>query len=422
MKNAIEGVKQITNTLTGDAREYADAVVGALEQLEADAEEHDIDEIVERLTALAEEAKRAAEEKAAETEQAVAEKIQKLQNMVAAIKNSTSANIADKFTMEVRNAIAMAVKNSHSERDLQDNIEAVLKKNDITGLSYTGAIDYAIALKQEDNDELYAEMAQSPFGQFFVAELDPENASNIAKQWPGLGEHVTEKDIQELAVEGKTINTKEIYKRQRVANATLDDAEDAGQLAELEAKVAEELKRGVQGLVVRAALIGDTVNAAGKRVSTFETIGTKTSSDLFTTVIAPAGATPDLIDLRKASMAVKYDYKIAVMTAETKLALINRKYSSGATPILLSDEELAAQIGVDKVYTRDFIGNVEGLHAIVFNPREYWVRVKKERAITYPQWEKNVANFQYELNCGGAIHGLESSAIVKSAGSGSSSK
>jgi hypothetical protein len=109
------------------------------------------------------------------------------------------------------------------------------------------------------------------------------------------------------------------------------------------------------------------------------------------------------------------------MTSDTKLALIDRRYGTGATPILLTDDELAAQLGVNKVYTRDFIGEETGLHAIVFNPREYWVYSKKEREIAFPQYEKNVLNYLYELNCGGAIHGLQSCAVVREA-SGSSSK
>ena len=420
VKNAIEGVKKIANTLTGEAREFADALVGALEELEADAEEHDIDEIISRIDDLAASVKKQGEE-AASTEE-VAERIQAVRNEIAGmLKSNTQKTIADKFTPAVRREVANAIMKASNDREAIENAMAVCKKNDITGITFQDVVDYTLALKQEDNDELFAELFPAVYNRFFVGDLDPENAAEIAKQWNGLGVEVTEKDIQELAAEGKTINTKEVYKRQRVPNAVLDDVEAAGQEAEFTGSITTELRKAVQGLIVRAVLIGDKVNAAGKRVTTFETIGAAKQSDLFTKVIAPKVANHvDLLDIRNAADAVKFDYKIAVLTSETKLALIDRRYATGGTPILLTDEELAAQLGVNKVYTRDFIGDEEGLHAIVFNPREYWVYTKKEREIAFPQYEKNVLNFLYERNCGGAIHGIESCAVVREASASSS--
>ena len=418
VKNAIEGVKKIANTLTGDAREFADALVGAIEELEADAEEHDIDEIMERIEALAADVKKTGEE-AASTEE-VAERIQALRNEIAGM-HKQAAKVADKFTPAVRREIANAIMKASSDREAIENAMAVCKKNDITGITFQDVVDYTLQLKQEDNDELFAELFPAVYNRFFVGDLDPEQAAEIAKQWNGLGVEVTEKDIQELAAEGKTINTKEVYKRQRVPNAVLDDVETAGQEAEFTGSITTELRKAVQGLIVRAVLIGDKVNVAGKRVTTFETIGATKKSDLFTKVVAPKTANkPDLLDLRKAADAVKYDYKIAVLTSELKLSLIDRRYATGGTPILLTDDELAAQLGVNKVYTRDFIGDEEGLHAIIFNPREYWVYTKKEREIAFPQYEKNVLNFLYERNCGGAIHGIESCAVVREASASSS--
>ena len=418
VKNAIEGVKKIANTLDGDAREFADALVGAIEELEADAEEHNTDEILDRINQLAEQVKAAAEESASSEE--VAERIQAVRNELAGMFKAQTKNVADKFTPAVKREIANAIIKANNDREAIENAMAVCKKNDITGITFQDVVDYTLNIKQEDNDELFNEIFQAVYNRFFVADLDPEDAAAIAKQWNGLGVEVTEKDIQELAAEGITINTKNVYKRQRVANEVLDDVEKAGQETEFTSSITSELRRAVQGIIVRALLIGDKVNAAGKKVTTFETIGTAKLSTVFTKVIAPAVANHvDLLDIRKAADAVKYDYKIAVMTSDTKLALIDRRYASGGTPILLSDAELAEQLGVNKVYTRDFIGDEAGLHAIVFNPREYWMYAKKEREIAFPQYEKNVLNYLYELNCGGAIHGLQSCAVVREA-SGSS--
>lgn len=421
VKNAIEGVKHIANTLDGEAREFADAIVGALEQLEADAEEHNSDEIMERINQIAEEAKAAAAEaQAAAPAEEVAERIQAVRNEVAAMLKTRKVSIVDKLDAATMLKVANAFVHSTSKKDAEKNVMSVLVENDITGISFGDVVDYALAIKQEDNDALYAELYQSPYSKFYVADLDPETATSIAKQWPGLGDGVTEKDVQELAAEGKAISTKYVYKRQRVANEVIDEIEKEGRQAEFLGSVQRELVRAVQGLIVRAILISDKVNAAGKRVNTFETIGTTTSTDLFTKVINPA--TPgsvDLVDIRKAADAVKYDYKVAVMSSATKLKLITRKYSNSATPILLSDDELAAQLGVSKVYTRDFISDETGLHCVIFNPQEYWVYSKKEAQVSWPTYENNTLGFLYEINCGGAIHGLESAAVVREASASS---
>lgn len=409
--NAID-TRMKKNTLSEDAAAMWEEVRAAFEALAEDDAEHTIEELKNAFDEIA--------AKFAEADEKVAERIQAVRNELMAQMTPATKNVADKFTAEVRKEICNAVTRAQNDKEAVANVMEVAKKNDITGLSFANIVDYTLNVKQEDNDELYNEFAQVVYNQFFVADLDEEDAAHIAKQWNGLGVEVTEKDIQELAAEGKTITTKNIYKRQRVANEVIDDVQEAGQEAEFVGSITAELRKAVQGLIVRAALIGDKVNAAGKRVTTFETIGTKTKSDLFTKVIAPASANNvSLLDIRKAADAVKYDYKVAVMTSDTKLALIDRRYASGGTPILLSDDELAAQLGVNKVYTRDFIADETGLHAIVFNPREYWVKSKKEREIAFPQYEKNVLNYMFENNCGGAIHGLESSAVVRDA-SGSS--
>lgn len=411
MMNAVEGMRKLSNTLSGDARELVEQFVAYAEGLEADSVEHNVTELQDKMAELV--------AAVAKTNEEVAEKIAKLRNEIAGSR--APRDVKDAFTPKVRMEIANAMLRARSLQGMEDAAQEVCKKNEITGISFADIVDYTLQIKQEDNDELFDELHKTNFTKFYVIDADPKDADAIAKQWNGLGVGVTEKAIQALAANGKTIATAEIYKRQRIANSVLDDVEEAGQAAEFEAEIRAELRKAVQGIAVRAALIGDTVNADGSDVDTFETIGTKTASDLFVTTMKPAGATPDLLDLRKAADAVKYDYKVAVMTAETKRALILRKYSSGATPILLTDAELAEQIGVNKVYTRDFIGEVDGLYAIVFNPREYWVKIKKERDIMYPQYEKNVLNYQYEKNMGGALHGIQSAAVL-SANATSSSK
>ena len=424
VKNAIEGVKKIANSLDGDAREFADAIVGAIEQLEADAEEHGTDEIMERVNALAEQAKKAA------SSEEVAERIQAVRNELAGmLKNSKPADVKDKFTPEVRKAIANAimeargiesVKNAIEKVATENGIEVRKTKNAVSGLSYAEIIDYALQLKQENNDEIFDALYKTNRSKWFYGELDPTDPTNIAKQWSKSS--ADPKAEQTLALEGKTINTAYIYKRQSLANEDLDDAREAGQEAELMRDIREELQKAVKGLAVRAMFVGDAYNASGAKVSTFETIGTKTRTDLFTSVVAPVNASAiTLADVRKAASKVKTERKWVIVSEETKLALATRLYAQGGTQFFFTDAELAEQLGVDRVIAKDFIEELDGVYAIVFDPNAYWVKVKNTIDTPFPDYRNNRQGLVYEMNMGGAIHGLQSTAVLRKA-SGSSSK
>lgn len=420
VKNAIEGVKKISNTLSGDAREFADAVVGAIEQLEADAEEHGTDEIMERVNALAEEAKKAA------SSEEVAERIQAVRNELAGMLKSNTTKVEDKFTPEVRKAIANAileargleaVKNAIDKVAVANGIEVRKTKNAVTGLSYAEIIDYALQLKQENNDEIFDALYKTNRSKWFYGELDPTDPTNIAHQWSKSS--TDPKAEQTLALEGKTIATAYIYKLQSLANEDLDDARETDQEAELMRDIREELQKAVKALAVRAIFVGDAYNASGSKVTTFETIGSKTRTDLFTTVVSPAAATVTIADVRKAAAKVKTERKWVIVSSDLKLALSQRP--QGADSHFYTDAELAAQIGVDRVIEKDFIEELDGVSAIVFDPNAYWVKVKNTIDTPFPDYRHNRQGMVYEMNMGGAIHGLQSTAVLRKA-SGSSSK
>lgn len=414
LKNLVSAMKKVANSLSDEARAQWDEMVAAVEELEASAEDHDITALNDRLAEI--------EGKYAQQESDVANRMQALRSeLMNSIKGAK--NVKDAFTRDVRKAIANAIFNAHTLREAKDGIESVCKengiemrktKNSVSGLTFAEVIDYALQLKQEDNDEIFDALYKTARGKFFYGELDPTDPKNIAKQWDKESE--TAKQEQELALNGKSITTAYIYKMQALANEDLDDAREAGQEAELLRDIRDELMRAVKGLAVRAMLVGDAYNGDGSKVTTFEAIGTKTVTDLFTTVVAPAAAgTLTLADVRKAAAKVKTRRKWVVMTEDDKLALATRVYASGGTQFFFSDEELAAQLGVDRVIAKDFIGEVAGLKAVVFDPDEYWVKEKNVIDTAFPEFRNNRQGYIYEINMGGAIHGLQSTAIVADA-------
>lgn len=400
----------VKNTLSEDARAMWEEVRAAFEALAEDGQEHTITELADQFEQIKAKYDAQGEE--------VANRIQKVRDEVIAMVKDTK-NVKDKFTPEVRRAIANAIHSAHNLKEVKENIAAVCKENaievrtkrdSVSGLSYAEIIDYALQLKQENNDEIFDALYKTNRSKFYYGELDPTNPANIAKQHT-KGQQKAE---QELAVNGKTLTTAYIYKLQSLAHEDLDDAREAGEEARLLADIREELMRAVKGLAVRAILVGDAYNPNGSKVTVFETIGTKTSSDLFTTVVNPAVAnTPTIADVRKAAAKVKTERKWAVITSDLKLTLSQRP--QGADSHFYTDEELAAQIGVNRVIDKDFIGEVTGLHAVIFDPDEYWVKEKNVIDTAFPEFRDNRQGYIYEINMGGAVHGLESSAVLREA-------
>lgn len=411
------GMRAIANELNDDAKAKLEEIAAAIVALGEEADNDGKEEIKARLAQLQADLDKVQ----AETAEEVANRIQKLRDEMT--KSASVKDVRDKFTPEVRKAIANAILDArYGVKNTMAAIEAVCKSNDIavrtknsvSGLTFAEIIDYALQLKQEDNDEIFDALYKTKRTKFFYGEIDPTKPNNIAKQWSKASE--TQKQEQELALNGKSISTAYIYKLQSLANEDLDDAREAGQEAELLKDIREELTRAVKGLAVRAIFVGDAYNPSGSKVTVFETIGTKTATDLFTTVVNPTTPkTPTLRDLRAAAAAVKTEKKWAVITSETKLALAEYLSAQGATPRFLTDAELAEQIGVDRVIDKDFIGEKAGLHAVIFDPNEYWVKEKNVIDTPFPEYRDNRQGYIYEINMGGAIHGLKSTAVLREA-------
>lgn len=405
-KKFLTGLKAIQNTLSGNAREFADEVVKAFEALEADTAEHDV-------TALKDEVDKIAA-RFAEQDQAVAEKIAKVRESIMSELRKNTASVKDKFTAEVKREIVNAMMSKKYKQDAIEAVMAVAKSNDIAGLTFPEIVDYALELKIDEGDFFFENLRKTQRNKFFYGEIDHTDPEQIAKQWDKGS--VTAKEVQALVLEGKKIDTKYIYKRQRLAQEDYDAAEEAGALANLQRDLRQELRTMVEVGATRAILIGDTVNPVGQRITTFETIGTKTATDMFTTVLNPEVAGSfTIVDLAKLAAAVKTERKWLVMSSNSLLELRQFVYGQGGTVTLKSLEDLAAEIGVERIIRKDYLDQVDGLHAIILDPDEYWVKEVKTLDLVYPEYDKNAIVFQYERNMGGAIHGVQSTAVLREA-------
>lgn len=429
IKNAIAAIaaRLKKNTLSEDAAALWEEVRAAFEALVDDDAEHTITELQDKFNELAAKYDQAN----AEAEEKVAERIQNLRNEIFAQMNA-GKSVKDKLTPELAKRVANAIAHSRNREQVEASVGAILKENGITGLTYGTIVDYSLELKLEDNEGLYDMLHKTPFTRFIYSEIDRQQATQVAKQWDKSSE--TEKAIQELQANDRTITTKYVYKRQQFALEDLDEIEDNGQLQEFLATISRELRILVKSGIVGAILVGDNVNPVGEKITTFESIGTKNASDAFTTVLKTSDqAVQDfmtglgvssmqstlLAAARLTMSRIHNPYSkrsVLCMHKDTLTAMAAYVPAQGGDLSFRSREEIAAMVGVDEIYTTDAMpttpasGNSAPIF-VGFLPDGYWVKEKKALDVAYPTYEKNVHNMQYEINAGGKIHDLLSSAV-----------
>ena len=397
--------RRVANAFSEKGQEAADAIRALIDELES--AEVEVDE-----TALAEKIQEvlANAEPNTKTEEAIANAIAK---RMQAITDTVGAK---NLSAAVKNQISAAILRAASKEEVKNAVNAVLVKNDVTGLTFEDVVDYAVVESWGDLNPIFKQLHKTFFTKFFYNGQDVKTATLLAKQWDKSGD--TEKKIQEIAVTGKQILTKYIYKRQRAAQEDLDEIEKAGGLTNFLRFINEELDRMIVNTIVMAILIGDNVNELADRVTTFETIGSKKVSDLFTKVLNPEGEAVTLKDFRRACDAVKNPNgkrKVAILSTSMLSQISEFKYSGTGTIMYRSTDEVAKQLGVDEVILCDLLDPEEGIYGIVMLPDGYWYNEKNAISVAYPKYEENVMNYQKERNIGGAIHDLFSTAVLKKA-------
>ena len=399
----LQGIK---NALTGDAKDFADAVLAAFQSMQDDDKEHGVDELTAKVEEIAGEYV---------SKQDVENKIAEVRESILRMVRANGAGEQSKLTPEIAKQVANAILRSRSHAEAFAALDGVIAKNDITGITYQGLVDYTLNIKQEDADEVFDALSVTPFAKWFYGELDGSNADQVAKQWDKTKQKGITKDLQTLALNGKSIECKEVYKMQRIANSDLNAAEEAGQQVQLLASVSGELRKSIKAAAVRAILIGDKVNTGNKQITSFETIGTKKATDVFTTVLNPEGAEVTLVDLLRTVKEVKTERKWLFITSALEVKLRKMLYAAGGTATIIGLEDMAKMLGVERVINKDYLADEEGLHAIVMSPDEYRVKIRKTNEVPFPEWKENAQYLLAEMDMAGAIHGIKSTAVLRAA-------
>ena len=399
----LQGIK---NALTGDAKDFADAVLSAFQSMADDDKEHGVEELTAKVEEIAGNFV---------SNQVLENKIAEVRESILRMVRANGAGEQPKLTKEIANQVANGVLHARTRSEAFTALDGVIAKNDLTGITYQELVDYTLNIKQDDSDEVFDALSVTPFAEWFYGELDGSNSEQIAKQWDKSQQKGITKDLQQLALNGKKISCKPVYKMQRISNDDVFAAEEAGQLPELLASVSAEERKAIKAGVVRAILIGDKVNSGNKQITSFETIGTKKATDVFTTVLNPEGAEVTLVDLLRTVKAVKTERKWLFITSALEVKLRKMLYAAGGTATIIGLEDMAKMIGVERVINKDYLSDEEGLHAIVMSPAEYRMKIRKTLEMPFPEYKENAQYLLSEMYIGGAIHGIKSTAVLRAA-------
>lgn len=388
--------KQIKNELTEDAAELRRSLLDLLDELDNAEIEIDEAELASRVREMIDAYNREdSNEVPAAVANAIAAKFKALQD---------SMPKSDKMTPAIKNQVAAAILRAKGREAIEDAVNAVMLKNGISGLTFNDVIDFAINDNWGDSDELFAALRKVRFSKFFYTEDDFNDSDLVAHGWEKTSE--TEKVIQQLTVNGKIIATQYVYKRQQIAFEDLDEIEESGNTATFLRWLDDELDRQIVNAIV-AVMLGNTTDFTD--ITTIESLFGTGATDVFRTAVTVTDATAITFSEARAiadAVVAGRGAKWMVMSQAQLTALAKFKYASGGDDIFRSKEEVAAMLGVERIYVTDKASTV-----VCFIPSEYWVKEKNAMAVSYPKYEYNVMNYQRERNIGGAVHGLKSVAF-----------
>lgn len=394
-------VLAIKNSFTPEGQKAADAIIEAINAMGGEEMEYSLEDLQSKINELCDAAKGLNEEQR-----------EVVENMIALQMKNISNVAKSNVSKEVKNQVIATILGGHKDgAHLRESINAIAVKNGLNGLTFEDVIDYEVQDKFGAENWLFDRLHKTEFNKFFYTEADMTSAASIAKGWAKTNEG--QKAIQSLTAQGKKIDPQYVYKIQQMANEDLARIRRAGKENTIIGYITNELRRVVINTEIMAILVGDSVNTGTAQVTSFESIGTKSATDVFTIVATAAAATPKVAEVRALADQLRNPFgheKVAVMSATTKTALAAYTYATGGDTYYRADDELAGQLGVDAIYTTDLMN---GKGVIVMIPQEYWVLHEEEIEVAYPKYEENKVNWQFERLDGGAIHGLLSTAILK---------
>ena len=382
-----------------------------------------IQSAIDNLTSLAEQLDAATDENALEELKAAVEDL--TEKMTAITEKLTQKTQETTMEQEVnylktKNSVhdfANAIRNSRTAADFQKNWNEMLSTNGITitegseGAFVPEAVKGMISSIWDNNADWLRELNNTGAKRFYCRyNTSDQTAENSrAKGWKKGDTKVG----QTINVAAKLLEAQFIYKIQEIDLKTQWDSDEA-----LINYVIGELVDQILYEIKRAILVGDgRANDSDYKINKFEAIA-KSSTDAYTTV-STATSTFLVDDMRAMVDGIKNDNNkpIYVFMSKADLRTLARvQASDSSTPVYMSVEQVAEQIGATRIITTDLLGDT--YHAVAMIPSEYYLvgeNILSPVLYTWHEGYTNVDVWRYECVAGGGINGMLSTAVLKKA-------
>lgn len=311
---------------------------------------------------------------------------------------------------------AEAIRNSRTADEFRANWNEMLVKNGITVSAGSEPAFTPEAVKGMINDiwdksaDWLKDLNDTGAKRFYVRHntSDQTAENSRAKGWKKGDTKVS----QTITVAAKLLEGQFIYKIQEIDLKTKFDSDEA-----LINYVIGELVDQILYEIKRAILVGDgRANDSDYKISSFEAVA-KSSTDAYTTV-STASADGFLVDDVRAmvdSIVNDNNKPIYVFMSKADLRTLARvQASETSTPVYLSTEQVAEQIGATRIITTDLLGS--DYKAVAFIPNEYYLvgeNILNPVLYTWHEGYKNLDVYRYECVAGGGINQMKSSAVLK---------
>lgn len=375
--------------------------------------------MVEKLDAMEDDNTKELVEELKNTVSEMGEKLTALNEKINLNKNNED-NKEDKMDNEYlksTNAIhdfAEAIRNSRTADEFRANWGAVLAQNsiEVTAGSEEAFLPEAVKGRITDLWEKgagwLADLTNTNAKAFWVRHNTSEknDETSRAKGWKKGNTKVA----QEIALAAKKLVPQFIYKLQEIDLQTKFENDE-----DLINYVLGELVDQILFEERRAILVGDgRALDSDHKISSFETIA-KDTTDAYTTVMTVASTF--LVDDMRAmvdTIVNENNKPVYVFMSKADLRTLARvQASETSTPVYLSEEQVAEQIGATKIFTTDLLG--ADYKAIAMIPSEYYLvgeGVLNPSLMTAHDIYKNLDIYRYECVAGGGINGLKSTAVL----------
>jgi len=390
------------NELTQEDREMIasaiDGLNGLVDQIDADGDDNDLEEL------------KSAVESLNESVAAIQEKLNQNKQEIPMEQNylKTQNSVHD---------FANAIRDSKTADEFRSNWSNVLSTNGITISAGSEAAFIPEAVKGmisdiwDRNADWLRDLNNTGAKRFYCRynTSDQTAETSRAKGWKKGDTKVS----QTINVASKLLEAQFIYKIQEIDLKTQWDSDEA-----LINYVIGELVDQILYEIKRAILVGDGRDVSSDyKINSFEALA-KDTSDAYTTV-ATASAAFLVDDMRAMVDSIKNDNNKSVYVFMSKAdlrTLARVQASESSTPVYMSVEQVAEQIGANRIITTDLLGS--DYKAVAFIPSEYYLvgeNILNPVLYTWHEGYKNVDVWRYECVAGGGINAKLSSAVLLTA-------